>query len=167
MSCSSVGGWPRYSHSRHHFPCSCCSPVLPSLNHNQCTSVPLQRLWIPFQALEDHRYLTSWKVHRNSFWSKLRTLRFLKLTKLQSLNAVEFSWKTKAVLGKIHIYMFGQDWPLPISPACVRNAAVSITSTHNHPSTPTSRFVPSTLSKPGLRYQGSMSVVLWGGDWRT
>lgn len=61
VPCHSRGGWPRYSHSRHHFPCSCCSPALPSLNHNQCTSIPLQCLWIPFQALKDHRYLTSWK----------------------------------------------------------------------------------------------------------
>lgn len=67
VSCSSGGGWPRYSHSRHHFPCSSCSPGLPSLSHNQCTSTPLQCLWIPFHALEDHRYLTSWKLTETHF----------------------------------------------------------------------------------------------------
>lgn len=67
VSCSSGGGWPRYSHSRHHFPCSSCSPGLPSLSHNQCTSTPLQCLWIPFQGWEDHRYLTSWKLTETHF----------------------------------------------------------------------------------------------------
>lgn len=70
--------------------------------HIYIPAVPLH----PLRGLGVPQLFDKLKVHRNLFWSKSRTPRFLNLTKLKLLNAVELLWKPKVILGEnTHLHL--------------------------------------------------------------
>lgn len=90
-------------------PMLCLHPVIIGTHlHPSSTSGSLQGLGVP-------QLFDKLKVHRNLFWSKSRTLRFFKLTKLKLLNAVKLLWKPKAILGKIHTHVWSRPTPPNLS----------------------------------------------------